>query len=528
MSLSWRLSTPHLDSQSPANWPHSRAICINTIMHLSSVILFSGVASAVSLGCAGDDPWSSDSNQNFESRSHELSDDALDSLLADDELGAAAHAPVASVAGGYDDARASERASAEQRHCRRRVRRLRRIIGDQDYELAEAPYVRPSLFVLGQALAFDKELSGNRNISCMSCHHPTLATMDDRHLPLGQGGIGLGIDRRGGDVIPRNAPALFNMAAHKTMFWDSRVALNDRGQLVTPAGAELTPEMQETFEFGVVSAQAMFPVTSNEEMAGHPGDNEIADAASVTQVWERLMLRLGQIPTYRYLFENAYPGTSFDDMTFAHAANAIAGFEVAAFTLTESPWDRFVRGDNDALTHAEVRGALAFFDAGCNNCHGGAMFSDFEHHNTGQPQFGPGKGAGQGGFDDFGRAGVTHDSDDLYRFRTPSLRNVELTAPYGHTGAMRSLEAFVGHYSYPETSLREYDIVAQVNERHLWSTQVDNVEAVLERLDPAVLELRRIRPRRIASFLRTLTADDADALDEFVPPLVPSGLPVAD
>ncbi len=409
----------------------------------------------------------------------------------------------------------------------RRLRRLRERIAGQDFEVPESPNVRPSLVVLGQALAFDKELSGNRNMSCMTCHHPSLASDDDRHLPAGQGGTGLGADRVGGPIIPRNSPPLFNLLATPTMFWDSRVFINEADQLETPAGTELTAQMRHVFEFGVVSAQAMFPVTSSDEMLGDAGDNELADADSVTQIWSRIMARIGAIPTYVFLFENAYPGTQFEDMSFAHAANAIAGFEVDAFRSTESPWDRFVRGDDDALSHKEIRGALAFFDAGCASCHSGPMFSDFSHHNTGQPQFGPGKGDGPLGHDDFGREQVTGDTDDRYRFRTAPLRNVEHTAPYGHTGATHSLQAFVAHYRRPRIALRDYDIQLQVTQPELWPTQVDNIEAVLATLDPAVDALHRIRPRRIVTFLRALSSDDADSLDHLVPPLVPSGLPVS-
>src|SRR3569832_249382 len=108
--------------------------------------------------------------------------------------------------------------------------------------LPPRPYVRPALSRLGQALAFDKILSGTRDISCMTCHLPAFATGDDRSVSIGQGGTGLGPGRShpGGVFIPRNAPALFNMSAMRHLFWDGRVEVDARGTFHTPAGAQLT------------------------------------------------------------------------------------------------------------------------------------------------------------------------------------------------------------------------------------------------------------------------------------------------
>ena len=101
----------------------------------------------------------------------------------------------------------------------------------------------------------------------MTCHHPDVGTDDDRHLPIGVGGSGLGAARAGGAIIPRNAPALFNLHTFDTMFWDSRVARDSAGDLITPAGSQLTGAMTDVFDFGVVSG------------AGHvPGDLARRDA----------------------------------------------------------------------------------------------------------------------------------------------------------------------------------------------------------------------------------------------------------
>lgn len=190
-----------------------------------------------------------------------------------------------------------------------------------------------------------------------------------------------------------------------------------------------------------MSAQALFPVTSREEMRGQAGENEQADLedGDFSGIWAALMLRLSQTGEYPELFEAAYPGADFEDMTFAHAANAIASFEVATFESRQSPWERFLDGDDVAMSEPQLRGAVAFFERGCASCHRGVGLSDFRHHNIGMPQLGPGKGAGPDGDDDFGRGGVTDQGRDRYAFRTPILTNTELTAPYGHAGQFASL-----------------------------------------------------------------------------------------
>src|SRR5690349_16974987 len=107
--------------------------------------------------------------------------------------------------------------------------------------LARPAPVRPALVELGRALAFDKVLSGNKDISCMTCHLPSFGTGDDRSLSIGQGATGLGPARvhPHGDFIPRNAPAAFNLFANKALFWDGRVEVLPNGTLRTPAGVKL-------------------------------------------------------------------------------------------------------------------------------------------------------------------------------------------------------------------------------------------------------------------------------------------------
>ncbi len=114
------------------------------------------------------------------------------------------------------------------------------------------------------------------------------------------------------------------------------------------------------------------------------------------------------------------------------------------------------------MTEQQKRGALLFFGVqdpavNCAGCHSGDLFTDMQFHNLLSPQLGPGKGNGYLGREDWGRAGVTFDARDRYAFRTPSLRNVTLTAPYFHSGAFATLEAAIWHHTDIVGSATNYD-----------------------------------------------------------------------
>jgi cytochrome c peroxidase len=396
--------------------------------------------------------------------------------------------------------------------------------------LPKAPYVRGELVKLGQMLAFDPILSGNENISCMTCHMPAYATGDDKSLSVGEGGNGFGPTREhaGNAFIARNAPPVFNMAAMRHLFWDGRVQLDEHGAIQTPAGNQVTPAMEKVFEFGPISAIAMFPPTNRFEMRGQLGTNEVAavDDADNPGIWAALMKRLGAIPEYRTLFENAYPGTKFDDMTFAHASNAIGGFIVEKLTFENSPWDRFLAGDNHALSQEQLEGAQTFMTLKCSTCHSGATLSDERFHNVAVPQIGPGEGDGAGGRDDFGRMRVTGLADDRYRFRTSPLRNVELTAPYGHDGAITSLRAFVEHYSESDLKIASFDPMQL--ETNLRGTVQGNSAAILAQRDTLLqgVILSSDQVDKLMDYMSALTDDAARDLKHLVPNKVPSGLTV--
>jgi len=370
------------------------------------------------------------------------------------------------------------------------------------------PDLDEALVDLGQALFFDPVLSGNRDVSCASCHHPDAATSDDEALSLGVLGR-----------TPRHAPALYNLHVQPSLFWDGRVA-ETPGGLRTPAGD--LAHVDDVLTLGAAAAQAMFPVTSALEMRGAPGDNELADLDDDEAIWAGLMDRLVAIDGYRERFAAAYPDTATDDLHFAHAANAIAAFEIWAFAATEAPVDRFLAGEVDSLSGEALAGADAFLRAGCARCHRGPAGTDNRAHTTAVPQLGPGV---EGDGADLGAFAVTDEGRDRYAFRTPPLVMVAETGPWGHDGAFADLEAFVGHYDRPEAALRAYDVRANVDDATLWDDHVTATDdEILERLDP----LTRTGPfdaGAVVAFLEAWTDEEALGRD-VVPSSVPSGLAV--
>ncbi len=394
--------------------------------------------------------------------------------------------------------------------------------------LSSPPFVRPALSQLGQQLFFDRILSGNRDIACATCHLPAFATGDGKSLSVGQGGIGTGPQRMHpkGVFIPRNAPSLFNLSALHGLFWDGRVSVDDQG-FHTPAGSQITPAMIQTFEFGAVSTLGMFPVTNRFEMRAS-ADNELARLgdSDFQGIWQALMTRLGAIPEYRQLFEAAYPGQYFDDMTFAHASNAIAGFLVSQMSFGDTPWDRFLAGNDGALSPSQLTGAATFLTLKCSLCHNGATLSDEAFHDVAVAQLGPGESNGEGLHDDFGRMNVTGARTDQYLFRTTPLRNVELTGPFGHDGAIVDLRAFVEHYSESDKKLRQYDPTQL--EPSLRSTVMANKAAILAQRDTLLngVVLTSDLVDQLMAFLSALTDDRARNLSALVPAKVPSRLAV--
>ncbi len=424
---------------------------------------------------------------------------------------------------------------------------------DEDYYDNGAPSA--AKVELGKKLFFDKLLSGNQNIACATCHHALTDTGDGLSLPIGEGGAGLGITRSTGagddavhERVPRNAPPVFNLGAREfeVLFHDGRVAV-DASQpsgFLSPAGDDL-PEGLDN----VLAVQAMFPVQSGTEMAGQAGENAQGDAAAIGDlagpagVWALIANRLQAVPEYVDMFIAAYPEdiTVATDISYVDAANAIAAFEASAWRFDNSPFDRYLRGDRTAMSQSAMRGMKLFYkNNSCASCHSGTFQTDLNFYAIAMPQIGPGKGDNQTGYsdgrDDFGRERVSGDPADRYRFRTPTLRNVALTAPYGHSGAYNTLEAVVRHHLDPVNSLYEYDqsqavLPSREDLDDIDFTVMNDTARLAAIADANELHLRSMSDSQVQNlidFLHALTDVDAIDIRADAPLTVPSGIPTAE
>lgn len=419
---------------------------------------------------------------------------------------------------------------------------------------------------LGQDLFFDPLLSGDRNISCATCHHPDFAMADGRTLPIGTGGSGLGPERvfvdrvtlgaeagavrrlpgkidpiTGetvvtnpfvGQFVPRNSPTVINSALFPAQFWDGRV------QSYALQGAKVDTQESVVNDLGmtdVLAAQALFPITSLHEMAGATLGG-LPPQTIRTQLLARLRGEYGYLVQFLDLFGDKLDGTTApqDAITLPNIALALAAFE-RRFIFTDAPWDSFLAGDDQALSDQQVRGALLFFGqakagVNCTQCHSGDLFTDMGFHNLLAPQLGPGKGNGYTRREDWGRANVTFDIRDRYKFRTPSLRNVTLTAPYFHDGAYATLEAAITHHCNIVDGATGYDPSANgvpptffsslqpFQPAKQWASAAQQLQKGLPLNETDIADL--------VAFLGALTDPAATELDHFVPESVPSNLPL--
>ncbi|RUM41959.1 MAG: cytochrome-c peroxidase [Desulfurobacterium sp.] len=232
----------------------------------------------------------------------------------------------------------------------------------------------PEKVKLGKMLYYDPRLSRSKLISCNTCHNLSIGGDDNQKTSIGHGW----------QAGPRNAPTTLNSGFLRVQFWDGRA-----------------PNLEK---------QAAGPLQAHVEMNSIP---------------ELVVKRLKKIPEYVKLFKKAFPGEK-DPVTFENVTKAIAAFE-RTLNTPNSPFNRYLLGDDNALTLEQKEGMKLFVKYGCIACHNGPVLSDGQFHKFKWNN-------------DLGRYNVTKNPADKYKFRTPQLLNVAVTAPYFHDGSVNSLE----------------------------------------------------------------------------------------
>lgn len=261
---------------------------------------------------------------------------------------------------------------------------------------------------LGRWLFYDTRLSGNKSMSCASCHIQALAFTDGKARSIGSTG----------EVHPRGSMSLVNVAYASRLTWANPLLDRLEDQALTPLLGDDPVEM---------------------------GFGEHADEFAA-------LLRTE--PHYKALTGEAFADDE-DPYSLLNGVRAISAF-VRTIVSFDSPYDRYMAGDDDAIDDAARRGLDLFFSEKleCFHCHGGFNFSDstthanarvdpFGYHNTGLYNL-----AGEGAYpdDNTGLFDMTGERRDMGRFKAPSLRNVAVTAPYMHDGSVANLDEAIAHY----------------------------------------------------------------------------------
>jgi cytochrome c peroxidase len=291
----------------------------------------------------------------------------------------------------------------------------------------------PAKVELGRMLYYEPRISGNGTISCATCHNPALGWADGLAKGIGINGAKLG----------RSSPTVANAAYYELQFWDGRAAsLED---------------------------QAKGPVENPSEMGGKG---------------ERVVALLKSIPGYVQKFQEAFGSP---EVTFDKFAMAVAAFERTVVDL-DSPFDRWARGDDRAMTESAVRGLDLFsLKANCAVCHSGPNLADKRFHNIGLAD------------GDVGRFAVTKNELEKGAFRTPTLRNIALTAPYMHDGSQKTLREVIDQYE---------KVANEGKARH------PNLSMFFR-----PFKLTEDEKKDLEAFLRALTADKRDPRANVVPEL---------
>lgn len=239
---------------------------------------------------------------------------------------------------------------------------------------------------LGKTLFFDPRLSGDGSMSCATCHNPQFGWTDG--LPTAVGNKS--------QILERATPTVVNTGYNTFQMWDGR---------------------KRTLE-----EQAMGPMEAAQEM---------------NMDVKRLFEWLNRSKGYSAMFKEAYPGEAIDSKTLS---KALAAYERTVVSK-DSRFDRWVKGDAGAMTEQQVKGFELFVGkAKCVNCHSAPNFTDNGFHNLGLPSFGVAE-------PDLGRYGIKPLAIMKGAFKTPTLRDVSMSAPYFHDGSSATLADVVAHYN---------------------------------------------------------------------------------
>lgn len=239
---------------------------------------------------------------------------------------------------------------------------------------------------LGKILFFDPRLSGSDQISCSTCHVPSLNWTDGLKVSVGHGSA----------QNTRNSPSIENVWFYKSLFWDGRAK-----------------NLEE---------QAQIPLTSEIEMH---------------QDMKILPTKLGSIKGYKKLFKKAYGD---DKVTKERIFGSLALFQKTVVSA-KTPFDRFLEGDQNSLTDQQLHGLHLFrTKARCMNCHHGPLFTDNDFHNLGLANYGKTN-------QDLGLYNATKNPKDSGKFKTPGLRNIMKTGPWFHDGSVKTIDSLMDLYN---------------------------------------------------------------------------------
>ena len=327
---------------------------------------------------------------------------------------------------------------------------------------------------LGRLLFYDPILSGKKDIACATCHHPEYGYAEGTEVSIGVNGVGLGEVREFNypNDIPftkRNAHTVLNTAFN---------GIDTEGKYVPERAPMFWDLRSESLE-----KQALEPIKSFEEMRGHAYDSALALDSVVT--------RLKKVAGYQELFSKVF--NEENAVTITNLGKALAAFQ-RSLVANNSRFDRYMRGDESAMSQMEKEGYEAFLKTGCAKCHNGPMFSDFKLHILGVP-------------DNEKLAQTDPGVNNSYAFRTPTLRNLRYTDPYMHSGKLQSLEDV----------LEFYEDMASKDPRDPHVTR--------EKLDPLARNMN-VNFKDFRLIIEFLNALNDDNFDKKIPEKVPSGLKV--